>query len=129
MTNNKLHNELKAFLEREYGKWQYDEKNGCYFDEPYVDYNDELTDKDIAKILDKEDPESELEYMLDDYYQNDEWRTRDELIEKFQKTEEGSKYDYDEISETLVEMWYYKIPYEHYKQQESGRMKITLMNS
>ena len=108
MTNNKLHNELKAFLEREYGKWQYDEKNGCYFDEPYVDYNDELTDKDIAKILDKEDPESELEYMLDDYYQNDEWRARDELIEKFQKTEEGSKYDYDEINETLVEIWYYK---------------------
>ena len=35
MTENKLYNELKAFLEREYSKWQYDEKNGCYFDEPY----------------------------------------------------------------------------------------------
>ena len=118
MTNNKLHKELRAFLEREYGKWQYDEKNDCYFDGPYVDYNDKLYDKDIAKILDKEDHESELEYMLDDYYQNDEWRARDELIEKFQKTEEGSKYDYDEINEILVEMWYYKIPYEHYKQQD-----------
>ena len=106
MTNNKLHKELRAFLEREYSKWQYDEKNDCYFDEPYVDYNDKLYDKDIAKILDKEDPESELEYMLDDYYQNDEWQARDELIEKFQKTEEGSKYDWDEINDELVEMWY-----------------------
>ena len=118
MLNEKLHNELKAFLEREYGKWQYDEKNGCYFDEPYVDYNDELDDKDITKILAKEDPESELEYMLDNCYQNDEWRARDELIEKFQKTEEGSKYDWGEINDELVEMWYFKIPYKHYKQQE-----------
>lgn len=118
MTNEKLHSELKAFLEREYGKWQYDEKSGCYFDEAYVDYNDELTDKDISKILEKEDPESELEYMLDNCYNEAEWQARNELVEKFQKTEEGSKYDYDEIDEALVEMWYFKIPYEHYKQQE-----------
>lgn len=118
MTENKLHNELKAFLEREYGKWQYDEKNGCYFDEAYVDYDSGLCDKDIGKILEKEDPESELEYMLYDYYNEAEWQARNELIEKFQKTDEGSKYDYDEIDEALVEIWYFKIPYEYYKQQE-----------
>ena len=57
MVENKLYNELKTFLEREYGKWQYDEKNDCYFDEPYVDYNDELTDEDIANILEQKEPE------------------------------------------------------------------------
>ena len=118
MTNNKLHNELKAFLEREYGKWQYDEKNGCYFDEPYVDYNDELTDKDIANILDQEEPEWALEDMLSDCYQDTEWQYRDDIIEKFQKTEEGSKYDWDEINDELVDMWYLKIPFEHYRRQE-----------
>ena len=118
MTENKLHNELKAFLEREYGKWQYDEKNGCYFDEAYVDYDSGLCDKDIRKILEKEDPESELEYMLYDYYNEAEWQARNELIKKFQKTDEGSKYDYNEIDEALVEIWYFKIPYEYYKQQE-----------
>lgn len=93
MTNNKLHNKLKAFLEREYGKWQYDEERGCYFDEPYVDYNDELTDKDISNILEQEEPEWALEDMLSDCYQDTEWQYRDDIIDKFQKTEEGSKYD------------------------------------
>ena len=91
MLNEKLHNELKAFLEREYGKWQYDEKNGCYFDEAYADYNDELTDEDIANILEQEEPEWALEDMLNDCYQDTEWQYRDDIIEKFQKTEEGSK--------------------------------------
>ena len=118
MTNNKLHDELKAFLEREYGKWQYDEKNGCYFDEPYVDYNDELTDKDIANILEQEEPEWALEDMLSDCYQDTEWQYRNDIIDKFQKTEEGSKYDWDEINDELVDMWYLKIPFEHYRQQE-----------
>ncbi len=118
MTNNKLHNELKAFLEREYGKWQYDEKNGRYFDEPYVDYNDELTDKDIANILEQEEPEWVLEDMLDNCYQYTEWQYRNDIIDKFQKTEEGSKYDWDEINDELLDMWYLKIPFEHYRQQE-----------
>lgn len=118
MTENKLYNELKAFLEREYGKWQYDEKNGCYFDEAYVDYDDKLSDKDIGQILEKKEPESWLEYLLYDYYSEAEWEARDELIMKFQKTEEGSKYDYNEIDEELVGIWYFKIPYEYYKRQE-----------
>lgn len=118
MTNEKLHNELKAFLKREYGKWQYDESDGCYFDEPYVDYNDELSDKNIAKILEAEDPELELEYMLEDCYLQAEWEARRELVDKFQNTDEGSKYDYDDIEEEIVNLWYFKIPYEHYKQQE-----------
>ena len=118
MTDNKLYDELKAFLEREYGKWQYDEESDYYFDEAYVDCEDKLCNEDIAKILGKEDPESHLKYMLDNYYDEIECEARNELIEKFQKTDEGSKYDWDEIDETLVEIWYFKIPYKHYKQQE-----------
>ena len=118
MTNEKLHNELKTFLEREYSKWQYDGKNDCYFDECYVDYRDELTDKDIANILDQNEPEWALQAMLSDCYQDSEWQYRDDVITKFQKTEEGSKYSWEEIDDELVEMWYLKIPYEHYKQQE-----------
>ena len=118
MVENKLRNELKAFLEREYSKWQYDEKNGCYFDEAYVDYDDKLSDKDIAQILGEKEPESELEYLLYDCYSEAEGEARDELIKKFQKTEEGTKYDWDEINDELVDMWYLKIPFEHYRKQE-----------
>ena len=104
MVETKLHNALKAFLEREYGKWQYDEKSGCYFDEAYVDYNDELADEDIANILEQKEPESELEYLLYDCYSEVEREACDELIEKFQKTEEGAKYDYDEIYDFIAEV-------------------------
>ena len=118
MTNNKLYNELKTFLEREYSKWQYDEKNGCYFDEPYVDYNDELTDQDIANILEQKEPEGALEDMLGDCYQDTEWQYRYDIIDEFQKTKEGSKYDWDEINDEIDDMWYLKIPFEHYRKQE-----------
>lgn len=118
MKINKLRNELKTFLEREYEKWQYDEKNGCYFDEAYVDYDDKLSDKAVANILKQEEPELELEDMLIDCYQDTEWQYRDDIIDKFQKTEEGAKYDWDEINDELVDMWFLKIPFEHYRKQE-----------
>lgn len=118
MKINKLRNELKTFLEREYEKLQYDEKNGCYFDEAYVDYDDKLSDKAVANILKQEEPELELEDMLIDCYQDTEWQYRDDIIDKFQKTEEGAKYDWDEINDELVDMWFLKIPFEHYRKQE-----------
>ena len=105
MTENKLHNELKEFLERESGKWQYDEKSGCYFGEPYVDYNDELTVKEISNILGQDEPEWALEDRLSDYYQDTEWQYHDDIIDKFQKTEEGGKYDYDEIDDKASLVW------------------------
>lgn len=118
MTNNKLYNELKAFFEREYGKWQYDEKNDCYFDEPYIDYNDKLDDKEISKILESDDPERMLIDILCDYYEDDEWQFKKQIINKFQETEAGSKYSWEEIYNELPEIWYFGIQYECYEQQE-----------
>lgn len=118
MTNNKLHDELKAFFEREYGKWQYDEKNDCYFDEPYIDYNDKLDDKEISKILESDDPERMLIDILCDYYEDDEWQFKKQIINKFQETEAGSKYSWEEIYNELPEIWYFGIQYECYEQQE-----------
>lgn len=118
MVENKLYNELKIFIEREYGKQQYGEKNDCYFDEAYADYGDKLSDKEVANILKQEETEWALEDMLSDYYSDAEWETRDELIKKFQKTEEGSKYDYDEIYDELVGICYFKMPFEYYRKQE-----------
>ena len=118
MTNNKLHNELKAFFEKEYGKWQYDEKNDCYFDEPYIDYNDKLDDKEISKILKSDDPERMLIDILCDCYEDDEWQFKKQIINKFQETEAGSKYSWEEIYNELPEIWYFGIQYECYEQQE-----------
>lgn len=118
MTNNKLHNELKAFFEREYGKWQYDEKNDRYFDEPYIDYNDKLDDKEISKILESDDPERMLIDILCDCYEDDEWQFKKQIINKFQETEAGSKYSWEEIYNELPEIWYFGIQYECYEQQE-----------
>lgn len=108
MLNEQLHNELAAFLKENYH--EFDEKSKCFFDEAYTDYDDQISDKDLGKILDSDDPEQALEEMLRDCYTGCEWQYRDDIVSGFLKTPEGSKYDYEEVDDELLEMWYFKIP-------------------
>ena len=116
MLNEQLHNELAAFLKANYH--EFDEENKCFFDEAYTDYEDYVSDKDLGDILDSDDPEQALEEMLWDCYAGCEWQYRDDIVSGFLKTPEGSKYDREEIDDELVEMWYFKIPKDHYFEQE-----------
>lgn len=116
MLNEKLHDELAAFLKANYH--EFDEENKCFFDEAYTDYDDQISDKDLGEILASEDPEQALEEMLWDCYMDCEWQYRDDIVSEFLKTQEGSKYDREEVDDELVEMWYFKVPEEHYLEQE-----------
>ena len=116
MLNQQLHDELAAFLKENYH--EFDEESKCFFDEAYADYNDRVSDKDLGKILDSDDPEQALEEMLWDCYMDCEWQYRNDIVSEFLKTPEGSKYDYEEVDDELVEMWYFKVPEDHYFEQE-----------
>ena len=116
MLNEQLHNELAAFLKSNYH--EFDEESKCFFDEAYTDYEDRVSDKDLEKVLDSDDPEQALEEMLWDCYTGCEWQYRDDIVSGFLKTPEGSKYDYEEVDDELVEMWYFKVPEDHYFEQE-----------
>ena len=116
MLNKQLHDELAAFLKANYH--EFDEENKCFFDEGYADYNDQISDKDLGEILASEDPEQELEEMLWNCYMDCECQYRSDIESEFLKTPEGSKYDFEEVDDELVEMWYFKVPKEHYLEQE-----------
>lgn len=116
MLNEKLHDELAVFLKENYH--EFDEETKCFFDKAYADYDDRVSDKELEKVLDSDDPEQALEEMLWDCYTGCEWQYRDDIISNFLKTPEGSKYDYEEVDDELVEMWYFKIPEDHYLKQE-----------
>lgn len=92
MLNEKLHNELAAFLKANYH--EFDEESKYFFDEAYTDYDDQIRDKDLGEILASEDPEEAFEEMLWDCYTGCEWQYRDDIVSGFLKTPEGSKYDY-----------------------------------
>ena len=54
MLNEKLHDELAVFLKENYH--EFDEETKCFFDEAYADYDDQLSDKELEKVLDSDDP-------------------------------------------------------------------------
>ena len=116
MLNEKLHDELAAFLKENYH--EFDEETKCFFDEAYTDYEDQISDKDLGEVLDSEDPEQAFEEMLWNCYTDCEWQYRNDIVSEFLKTPEGSKYDFEEVDDELVEMWYFKVPEEHYLKQE-----------
>lgn len=95
MLNKQLHDELAAFLRENYH--EFDEETKCFFDEAYTDYEDRVSDKELGKVLDSDDPEQALEEMLWDCYTGCEWQYRDDIVSNFLKTPEGSKYNYDEV--------------------------------
>lgn len=101
MLNEKLHNELTAFLKANYH--EFDEETKCFFDEAYTDYEDRVSDKDLGKVLDSDDPEQAFEEMLWNCYTDCEWQYRDDIVSEFLKTPEGSKYNYEEVDDELVE--------------------------
>lgn len=116
MLNEQLHNELAAFLKANY--CEFNEETKDFFTEPQTDYNNRVSNKELEKVLDSEDPEQAFEEMLWDCYTECEWQYRDDIVSNFLKTPEGSKYDAEEVDDELVEMWYFEIPIEHYLKQE-----------
>jgi len=116
MLNKQLHDELEAFLKANY--YEFDEESKYFFTEPQLDYDDRISDKGLNKVIYSDDPEQAFEEMLWDCYTGCEWQYRNDIVSEFMKTPEGSKYDYEEVDDELVEMWYFKIPKEHYLGQE-----------
>lgn len=113
-----LHQKLKAFLDEKYSSWAWDEKNKCYFDEPYRSYDDVIDDKTISDILDSKDPMGALEQNCYEWWENCAWEHEAELIKEFKETLTRQSWDDDKIREELESMWYFKYPTDEYLEQE-----------
>ena len=113
-----LQQKLKAFLDEKYGPWAWDEKNQCYYDEPYRGYDDVIDDKTIGDILDSKDPMSTLEEKCYDWWEDAAWQREMELVNEFTKTLTRQSWDDEKIREELESMWYFKYPIDEYLEQE-----------
>lgn len=118
------------------GEYFHDEKNNCYYNEVYMDYNDYLEESTIKDILDAENSrdyfydyisDAYMEYISDlesealnkvidaisEEYSND----CDELNEDYDYSIYNFEDDEEELRELLYDYFYVKIPYEHYLNQ------------
>lgn len=113
-----LQQKLKAFLDEKYSSWAWDEKNQCYYDEPYRGYDDDIDDKTIGDILDSKNPMDTLMQNCFEWWEDYEWQVENELITEFKKTLTRQSWDNDKIREELESMWYFKYPIDEYLEQE-----------
>lgn len=109
----------------------YYRKDGGYWDvEMYADYRDELSDKDILKILDSSDPRQTFEEMLWDAYSSVDWEYRKDIESGFKSYLEKNdvEYDEDDLDSWLEDNFYELVAiypdYGHFEKQE---VKVLLM--
>ena len=95
---------------------EFDERIGCWFDEAYADYNDEIDAKAVADILQYPNPKERLEDLITDYY-DEQWE-RNEHIDEFKKTLKRKSWSDEDIEDMFVKLWYLRLPFEHYMSQE-----------
>ncbi len=99
-----LHQKLKAFLDKKYSSWAWDERFQSYYEEPYRDYDDVIDDKTISEILDSKYPMEALEQNCSEWWWDCAWQTENELITEFKKTLTRQSWDDDKIREELESM-------------------------
>ncbi|MDD5599526.1 MAG: hypothetical protein PHV82_16385, partial [Victivallaceae bacterium] len=117
--NNKIKQAVREVLEVECSK----NKDGMFYTEIYADYRDELSDKEILKICQADDPREALDEQIMESYENCECECESELLKKIMETEtianaiEAGETTEDEITELVQEKHYTDIPHEHFLKQ------------
>ena len=114
--------EFKKAAEEALNSVCYRDKHGNFYTEIYADYRDELDDQSLKKLCNAENPREQFYDWLDEAYQECVWDYEDQVIKEALKDEDfaeiASKLDEDEVRDYLRDMFYVKLPEEHYLNQE-----------
>ena len=98
------------------------DKHGNFYTEIYADYRDELDDQSLKKLCNAENPREQFYEWLDEAYLECIWDYEDQVIKEVLKDEDfaeiASKLDEDEVRDHLRDMFYVKLPEEHYLNQD-----------
>jgi len=98
------------------------DEHGNFYTEIYADYRDELDDYWLQKICNSTDPRDGFYEWLDEAYLYSLWDHEDYIIGEILKDEDVaaivSKLDQDEVREHLRDMFYVKLPEDHFLSQE-----------
>ena len=96
--------------------------HGRFYTEIYADYRDELDDSTLKKLCDSDAPRKEFYDWLEEACQEAVWEYEDEVTKKVLEDEAVAPFlhdgDEEEAREILRDMFYVKLPEEHFLDQE-----------
>ena len=114
--------EFKKAAEEALNSVCFRDERGNFYTEIYADYRDELDDRTLKKICDAENPRWTFYDWLDEAYQDCVWNYENQVIKKVLEDEDiaeiASGLDEDEVRDHLRNMFYVKLPEEHYLNQD-----------
>ena len=114
--------EFKKAAEEALNSVCFRDKHGNFYTEIYADYRDELDDQSLKKLCNAENPREQFYEWLDEAYLECIWDYEDQVIKEVLKDEDfaeiASKLDEDEVRDHLRDMFYVKLPEEHYLNQD-----------
>ncbi len=112
--------ELKALMNEELETTCSKDENGRFYEEVYTDYRDELSDDTIKGILQEKAPMDSLYDKIEEAYREAARSLEGDVIEKLRENpelEEALEEDEDFVRETLFEIFYVKLPTDHFLDQ------------
>ena len=120
--NQKQELEFKKEAEEALNSVCFRDKHGNFYTEIYADYRDELDDQSLKKLCNAENPREQFYEWLDEAYLECIWDYEDQVIKEVLEDEDfaeiASGMDEDEVRDHLRDMFYVKLPEEHYLNQD-----------
>ena len=98
------------------------DESGEFYAEIYADYRDKLGDSDLKKLCCADDPRTFFLDWLDEVYTDASWEHKEEVLGKILKDGDVAPFigdeNEDKAREILQDMFYVKLPEEHFLNQE-----------
>ena len=120
--NQEQESEFKKTAEEALDRVCFRDEHGNFYTEIYADYRDELDDRSLKKLCNAEDPREQFYDWLDEVYQDCVWDCEDQVIKEVLKDEDfaeiASGLDENEVRDYLRDIFYVKLPEEHFLNQD-----------
>lgn len=113
----KLEKAIKEYL---FSNCDYNKESKMFEVKLCADYRDDVDDSCLKEIFQANDPYDKLLSMLNEGYQEEVWRTEDQLVDQISEylDDIGVEYDSEELSVFISENVSIDIPLEHYLDQK-----------
>ena len=120
--NKKQEQKLNKAAEEVLDRVCFRDEHGNFYTEIYADYRDELDATLLKKLCNAADPREAFYEWLDEAYLYSCWDHEDYIIGEVLKDENiaaiASKLDQDEVRDHLRDMFYIKLPEDHFLDQD-----------
>ena len=119
--NKKTQSKLVTAAKEVLATFCWKDESGCFYEEIYADYRDELDDGSLKKICEAEHPQEHFLDWLDEAYLYSRWDCEDAVIKRVLEDETVAKIvkrlDETEVYEIIRDLFYVKLPEKHFLRQ------------